>query len=185
MNIYSLTYIIWILSEIILNRFVRSGKSDKKSADKNTELYLWGTIMLSITIGVYVKYNFPLPVFYNVQFALFGIIIIFFGIIIRFLAIKQLGRFFTVDVTIREGHQLMQSGFYKYLRHPSYSGSLLSFLGFGLSLNNWFTLAIIFLPVLIAFIYRIKIEESVLTEQFGNQYQDYKSKTKCIIPFIY
>jgi protein-S-isoprenylcysteine O-methyltransferase Ste14 len=96
-----------------------------------------------------------------------------------------LGRFFTVNVTIRDDHKLIQSGFYKYLRHPSYTGSLLSFLGFGLSLDNWLSLAIIFLPTLFAFIYRMKVEENVLSEQFGEQYQDYILKTKRIIPFIY
>jgi protein-S-isoprenylcysteine O-methyltransferase Ste14 len=185
MNIFFLTYIIWILSEIILNRFIRSGKSDKKSADKNTELYLWVSIIVSITIGIFVRIKFSSPIFFREQLALIGITLIIIGIIIRFIAIKQLGRFFTVDVTIRDNHQLIQNGFYKYLRHPSYTGSLLSFLGFGLSLNNWFSLAIIFLPILLAFIYRINIEENVMSEQFGKQYQDYISKTKRIIPFIY
>ncbi|HEY5123787.1 MAG TPA: isoprenylcysteine carboxylmethyltransferase family protein [Ignavibacteria bacterium] len=185
MNIFFLTYIIWILSEIILNRFIRSGKSDKKSADKNTELYLWVSIIVSITIGIFVRIKFSSPIFVNEQLALIGIIVIIIGIIIRFITIKQLGRLFTVDVTIRDNHQLMQNGFYKYLRHPSYTGSLLSFLGFGLSLNNWFTLTIVFLPILIAFIYRMNIEENVLSEKFGKQYQDYISKTKRLIPFVY
>jgi protein-S-isoprenylcysteine O-methyltransferase Ste14 len=96
-----------------------------------------------------------------------------------------LGRFFTVNVTIRIDHQLIQSGFYKYLRHPSYTGALLSFLGLGLSLNNWFSLVIVFLPTLFAFIHRMNIEENVLAEQFGKQYQDYISKTKRILPFVY
>ena len=185
MNIYQVIYILWLLSEIILNRLVRSGKSDKKSADKNTEIYLWVTIIISITIGVFVSIKFSLPILLNGQLALIGIAIIIVGIIIRFIAIKQLGRFFTVNVTIRDDHKLIQSGFYKYLRHPSYTGSLLSFFGFGLSLNNWLSMAIIFLPTLFAFIYRMKIEENVLSEQFGKQYQDYISNTKRIIPFIY
>ena len=185
MNIFFLTYIIWGLSEVIMNRLVRSGKNDKKGADNNTELYLWLSIIIFITIGVFVSLNFPLNIFINAQFKLIGIIIIFVGIIIRFIAIKQLGRFFTVDVTIRKDHQLIQSGFYKHLRHPSYTGSLLSFLGFGLSLNNWLSLAIVFIPTLITFIYRMNIEEKVLTEQFGKLYSDYLDKTKRLIPFIY
>jgi protein-S-isoprenylcysteine O-methyltransferase Ste14 len=185
MNIFFLTYIIWILSEIILNRFFRSGKSDKKSADKNTELYLWVSIIVSITIGIFVRIKFSSPIFFNEQLALIGITLIIIGIIIRLITIKQLGRLFTVDVTIRDNHQLMQNGFYKYLRHPSYTGSLLSFLGFGLSLNNWFSLTIVFLPILIAFIYRMNIEENVLSKKFGKQYQDYISKTKRLIPFVY
>ena len=107
------------------------------------------------------------------------------GIGFRLLAIKQLGRFFTVDVTIRENHQLLQTGFYKYLRHPSYTGSLLTFFGFGISLNNWLGLGIVILPTVITMLYRIRIEEKVLTEQFGKSYLEYSSKTKRLIPFIY
>jgi protein-S-isoprenylcysteine O-methyltransferase Ste14 len=185
MNIINLTCTLWILSEVLLNRLFRSGKSDKQATDKNTELYLWISIIISITIGICASRMFAFPIFLNTQFQLIGIVIIILGIIIRLVAIKQLGRFFTVDVTIRKDHQLMQSGFYKYLRHPSYTGSLLSFLGFGLSLNNWLSFIIVLLPTLFAFIYRISIEEKVLTEQFGKQYLDYMSKTKRLVPFIY
>jgi len=185
MNIIYLVYFFWILSEVILNRLTRSGKSDKQGADKNTELYLWLSIIISITIGVFISRMFALPIFLNERLKLIGITVIIIGILIRLIAIKQLGKFFTVDVTIRNDHQLMQSGFYKYVRHPSYTGALLSFLGFGLSLNNWLSLAIVFLPTLFAFIHRMNIEEKVLTEQFGKQYQDYVSKTKRILPFVY
>ena len=183
--IFYITYLLWILSEVLLNRLIRSNKSDKQAADKNTELYLWLSIIISITIGDFIMITFTFPIFPNERLAITGIAIIIIGIIIRLIAIKQLGRFFTVDVTIRKDHQLMQSGFYKYLRHPSYTGSLLSFFGFGLSLNNWLSFFVVFLPVLFAFIHRINIEEKVLTEQFGKQYLDYIRKTKRLIPFVY
>ena len=176
---------MWFLSEIILNSFLRSGKSDKQSSDKNTLLLLWVSIIISITIGVFLSKTTYIPVLKSEQIALIGISAIIIGIIIRLVAIKQLGKFFTVDVTIRENHQLLQSGLYKFLRHPSYTGSLISFLGFGLSLNNWLSLFIVFLPVLFSIIHRINIEEKVLTERFGKQYSDYIAGTKRLIPFVY
>ena len=96
-----------------------------------------------------------------------------------------MGKYFTVDVTIREGHQIKKDGVYSILRHPSYSASLLTFLGLGLFLNNWISLIIAFIPPFLAFLYRIKIEEKALTEQFGQDYIDYKKQTKKLIPFIY
>ena len=107
------------------------------------------------------------------------------GMVMRLVAVKQLGKFFTVDVTIRKGHQLMKNGVYKYIRHPSYTGSLLSFIGYGISLNNYVALATVLIPVVGSFIYRINIEEKALTEQFGQHYSDYKTTTKRLIPFIY
>lgn len=185
MNIFFITYFIWILSEVLLNRLMRSGKTDKKTTDNHTELFLWITIVIAITLATYVSLTTIHPIFSRYGFQTTGIIIILIGIVIRFIAIKQLGRFFTVDVTIRENHQLLQTGFYSVLRHPSYSGALLSFLGFGLSLNNWLGIPIAFLPVLFMFIHRMNTEEKVLTEQFGEQYLAYIKKTKRIIPFIY
>jgi protein-S-isoprenylcysteine O-methyltransferase Ste14 len=164
---------------------VRSGKTDNKAIDKHAELLLWITIIIAITLATYVSLATSHPIFSSYEFETTGIIIIYIGIVIRFIAIKQLGRFFTVDVTIRENHQLMQRGFYSVLRYPSYSGALLSFLGFGFSLNNWLGLPIAFIPVLFMFIHRINTEENVLTEQFGEQYTTYINKTKRIILFVY
>jgi protein-S-isoprenylcysteine O-methyltransferase Ste14 len=160
-----LIYILWILSEIILNRLFRAGKSDQQSRDKKTEFVLWITIAIAVTSAVFATFICALPISRHPQTSLLGLILIFIGIIFRFVAIKQLGRFFTVDVTIRKDHQLMQNGFYKYLRHPSYTGSLLSFLGFGLSLNNWMSLGFAFIPVLLAFIRRMNIEEKERQDQ--------------------
>ncbi len=178
-------YFLWFISEVLLNRLIRSGKSDKKAKDKNTEIYLWMAVVFTITISVYISAAYPTLVLCNDKIKLIGLIIIVLGVIFRFIAIKQLGRFFTVNVTIRNDHQLIQSGLYKYLRHPSYCGSLISFLGFGISLNNWLSIIFIIIPYSLAVMYRIKVEEKVLTEQFGKQYLDYKKHTKRIIPFIY
>jgi len=186
MNIYIFNgvAIVWILSEIYLNRFLRSAKQDKH-ADKNTELFLWITIGLATFAGVFLSRAWALPVFADEDLAYVGIAMMVLGILIRFSAIKQLGKYFTVDVAVRQDHQLMQMGFYKYLRHPSYAGSLISFLGFGIALNNWISVAAVFIPVLIAFILRMNVEEKVLTEQFGKPYTDYMSQTKRVLPFVY
>ncbi len=185
MNLFNSIYLLWVVSEIVLNRVMRSGKSDTKSADKNSLLIIWITILISITVGVFISKTLIFPIVSNAGLEFVGLSILILGIVFRLIAVKQLGRFFTVAVTIRENHELFQSGLYKYLRHPSYSGSLLSFLGFGFSLNNWFSLVLVFLPTLFAMIYRISIEEKVLEAQFGEEYIEYCSKTKRLIPFIY
>ena len=99
--------------------------------------------------------------------------------------IRSLGKYFTVDVTIRQDHQIKKEGFYKFLRHPSYAFSLLTSLGFGLYLNNWLSLIFAFVPPFLAFSYRIKIEEQALVEKFGDEYTEYRKSTNKMIPFIY
>ena len=64
-------------------------------------------------------------------------------------------------------------------------GSLLSFAGFGISLNNWFSVIIIVTLMTWAMHRRIVIEEKALTDQFGETYRDYIKKTYQLIPWIY
>lgn len=177
---------IWLLSEILLNRLLRSKANDKKGTDKQSLGTLWVVIIISIFIGVFISYAVKAPVCsHSVAISYVGLSFVLLGVILRLIIIKSLGKFFTVDVTIRENHQLKKDGIYKYLRHPSYAASLISFLGMGIALNNWFSLLIIVVPVFCAFAYRIKVEEEALIQQFGNEYIEYKKRTKGLIPFVW
>jgi protein-S-isoprenylcysteine O-methyltransferase Ste14 len=184
-SIFTIIYIIWALSEIFISQFMRSSANDKKNQDKNSLAFIWITIIIAMTLAIYISINYYLPLssFQTVRFI--GLALILAGIVLRSLIIISLGKYFTADVTIRKGHQLKKDGFYTHLRHPSYSASLLSFIGFGLSLNNWVSLILIVAAILFAFIRRINIEEKTLTEHFGQEYMEYKKKTNRLIPFVY
>ncbi len=185
MYIFIITWVCWFLSEIFLNRLFRSKIDKSKDMDKNSLRFIWITIALSISIGVFIAFNIAAPIIRVNYFGYFGLLVIVSGVVIRFVAVYILGKFFTVDLAIDNNHKLVKKGSYKYIRHPSYTGSLLSFLGLGLSLNNWLSLAVIFIPVLISFIYRINVEEKLLLQQKDLEYKDYKNQTKRLIPFIY
>ena len=101
------------------------------------------------------------------------------------MVVDNLGKYFTVDVTIRKDHQLKTDGFYSLVRHPSYAFSLLTFFGLAIVLNNYIATIVLLVPVVSMFIYRINIEEKALKDQFGKDYCDYMKKTKRLIPFIY
>ena len=184
-SVFTVIYIIWGLSEIFINRFMRSKTGDKKNQDKNSLGFIWITIVVSIALSVYISMNYYFPVSTFPAIKYFGLGLILAGVILRGVVIGSLGKYFTADVTIRQGHQLKKDGFYKYLRHPSYTSSLISFIGFGISLNNFVSLIIIIAAILFAFIRRINIEEKMLTEYFGREYIDYKKNTYRLIPFIY
>jgi protein-S-isoprenylcysteine O-methyltransferase Ste14 len=185
LSVATLTYIVWFSSEILLNRIFRSGAKDIRNKDRNSLRYIWWTIIFSISIGVYLSRRYFFPISIGDWMPITGLVMIWFGVILRFYVIRTLGSFFTVDVTIRENHLLKTNGCYKYLRHPSYSAALVSFTGFGLALNNWFSLLMVTLPVFFVFIVRIRIEEQVLIEKFGEAYLDYRKSTWAVIPFIY
>jgi protein-S-isoprenylcysteine O-methyltransferase Ste14 len=177
--------VIFLVSEIALV-VSRHSRSQSKGKDRLTLPLLWLVITISIFAGFYCRAAFPhfrLP--YPVSFYSAGLILFVIGLIIRWLAIIQLGRFFTVNVAIAEDHELVTTGLYHYVRHPSYSGTLLTFLGFALCLLNWISLAVIFLPITIAFLWRMKVEEEALRQNFGRRYLEYASATARLAPGIY
>jgi protein-S-isoprenylcysteine O-methyltransferase Ste14 len=175
----------WFFSELFLNRFFRSASYGKGSQDKGSVRVIWITIGLANTAGILSSIFVSLPVCSSPMAGYSGAGLILAGMILRFISVLTLGRFFTVDVTIRDNHRLKKEGLYRFIRHPSYLGSIISFIGFGISLNNWISLFIISAPVTLAMIYRISIEEKLLKERFGGEYIDYVSRTSRLIPWIY
>lgn len=185
MSVFNIIWIIWCASEVLLNRLIRSGADDKKKQDRGSLIFIWLMITLAISSGIIFPKHINIPISDQLLIPYFGLFIIVLGMALRFFSIWSLGRFFTVDVTIRDNHEIKKDGLYKIIRHPSYTGSLLSFIGFGISLNNWLSLVAVIFFIMIAFLYRIMIEEKALVEHFGNGYLDYKKNTYRLIPWIY
>ncbi|MBW8686126.1 methyltransferase family protein [Chitinophaga rhizophila] len=187
MYLYLRIFVIvaWILSEILLSRLLKSSQTDKTRADKQSLRIIWITIMIALPVAHVVSGFIHLPICNTPAGMQAGLLLIVLGMIYRFTAVYILGRYFTVDVAIREDHKIVRKGLYRYTRHPSYLGSLISFFGNGFVLNSWIGLAISFIPVLVAFLYRMKIEEALLMSNFGQEYADYKKKTWRLIPFVY
>lgn len=87
------------------------------------------------------------------------------------LSILYLGRFFTINVAIAADHRLIDSGPYRFIRHPGYTGGLLLFLGLALCMGNWLSVAVIMVPIFAAFYRRMNVEESALSEALGEPYR--------------
>ena len=183
--IFNIIWITWCASEILLNRLMRSSSNDKKGQDKGSLRFIWIMIALAISFGFIFANYIKVPISNQLLISYVGLFIIIVGMAIRFISIWSLGKYFTVDVTIRNNHKIKKDGFYKIIRHPSYSGSLLSFIGFGISLNNWISLTTVVVLIMISFLYRIKIEEKILIDQLGKEYLDYKKNTYRLLPWIY
>ena len=187
LNTISLTIgLLWVLSEIVLARVKRSGLKSSDLTDRNSLRVIWITIAVSTTLGwIFGISNAGHIYGFEYTFRITGLVLITAGILIRAIAIIILNKYFTVDVAIVSGHRLITSGMYKYVRHPSYTGSLLSFAGLGIFWCNWVSMIVIILPVFAAFSYRIKVEEKVLIKNFGEEYISYTEKTKKLLPKIY
>jgi len=178
--------LFFLVSEFLLTVTRRSRSKTGTRQDQSTLGVLWLVIMASVAAGVYVARNHSGAALTNGRLFMFaGIVLFVLGITLRWWAIIVLGRFFTVDVTIEKDHELIERGPFRVLRHPSYSGVLLAFVGFALSLQNWAALLIVLLPIFTAFIHRMNVEEKALTLGLGSTYTDYTKRTKRLVPFVY
>ncbi len=179
--------LLFLLTEIHRSIKLRN-KAERKSvgADKNSLRILWVTIIISMLLGGFLTQFHGMQItFFQPYWFYCGVLIALFGFILRVVAIQQLGKAFTVDVQIAANQQLKQDGLYATLRHPSYTGALMAFLGLAITFSNWWSLMVICVPIFAVFIYRISIEEQALTAEFGDAYVAYCKKTRRLIPYIY
>ena len=174
---------VWVGSEVMLGIISRRG--DSATHDRGSLRVLWALLVVAIFVAARLR-AIPLGRMpqRNAMFWI-GIALIVIGIIVRASAIFTLRRFFTVAVTIQDSHELIDRGLYNIVRHPSYSGALVSFIGLGFAFGNWMSLAVILAGALIGFAYRIRVEEAALTNHFGDRYRAYAARTKRLIPGIY
>ncbi len=177
--------LLWMASEIVLVILTRS-KKDSRDRDQGSIVWLNAVIYSSIaiavtmgTLGIGKVKGLPAAV------PLAGLVMMIVGIAIRWTAILTLRKYFTVNIVIQEGHKVVKSGIYRFVRHPSYSGALLAFWGMGLIFTNIISLVVLVGPVTIGFIKRIKIEETALLEAFGEEYEEYRKHSKKLLPGIY
>jgi protein-S-isoprenylcysteine O-methyltransferase Ste14 len=116
---------------------------------------------------------------------LLGFVMLAGGILIRVWAINVLGKHFTATATLNQDHQLIRTGPYRFVRHPSYLGAFLAIIGSTVFLNTIYAVAIAIICMSVAYYIRISVEEKMLASYFGKQYDEYQLKTKRFIPFVW
>ncbi len=176
---------VWIVSELTLLIWFRA-RTDSQNRDQGSLKWLNIVIYTCVTLAVILGFlrigavNIPGPVIPWV-----GLTLIVLGLIIRWVAILTLRRFFTTNVAIQSGHRLIRTGLYRIIRHPSYTGSLVSFWGLGLAFSNWLSFIVLAVPITIVFLKRIGVEEQALLSAFGEEYVNYRQTSRALLPWIY
>jgi len=107
------------------------------------------------------------------------------GMALRFYAMWVLGRSFTYYVAFQAGQTIVEAGPYRYIRHPSYAGALITLVGLGLALGNWASLLVLLACMASGYAYRISVEESALVAVLGDPYKQYMRRTRRLVPFLF
>jgi len=186
MVLFWVVFTACFLPEVIGGLLQHSGERDKRQ-DRGSMGALVGGIAASLALALNISVRWPGPnICADRQVMVWlGIVVMLLGLALRWYSIRVLGRFFTRDVAIREGHRIVRDGPYRYLRHPCYSGTLLQILGIGLVLDGWRALTVLAAVNAVGFGYRIAVEEAALRAAFGDEYLAYARATKRIVPLIY
>lgn len=185
MPVFILLVALWVGSEVVINqrRSADRGRAYDRGTLRLLYMAVYGAVGLALVLAWQRVGQFSpawrMPLFWT------GCTMMAAGMLLRAWSVRVLAEHFTVDVAIRPGHELVRRGPYRLLRHPSYTGSLLTFYGFALALGSAWSLAVIVAAVTPAFLWRIQVEEAVLRRAFPDAYPAYARATKRLVPFVW
>ncbi len=123
----------------------------------------------------------------DAHFALYilGLVLLGGGIALRQWAVTVLGRFFTTDVRVRTDQTVVETGPYRWVRHPSYTGLIATFVGIGLALGNWAAVAVLAVLPTIGLLIRIRAEEALLLRELGEPYRRFAAGRARLVPGVW
>jgi protein-S-isoprenylcysteine O-methyltransferase Ste14 len=114
-----------------------------------------------------------------------GILILLAGSMLRRYCFRTLGRYFTANVRVQADQPVIEDGPYRLVRHPSYTGGMIMYLGTGLALTNWLSTLILLGMGALTYAYRVRVEERALGNSIGRPYLEYMRRTKRFVPFVF
>lgn len=178
--IFIVLSIFWLLEFLLFKS--RTGKNEND--DSRSFPWIMFSVLLVITVSVVSREtDIILLPYAPVTYA--GIVLFAAGITLRYWGILELGKQFTRDVQVRAEDRIVSSGPFRILRHPLYTGLLLIVLGFSLYMNSiagFLIVWVVFLPFLLR---RIRLEEEMLKQGFGKEYESWMKTRYRLLPYIY
>lgn len=178
------SFVLWNLFEIAVNARRRPG-AEHTRWDRGSYRVLAVSISLAFAAAFTATLALPgaaLPA-QRLFFAL-GIACVLAGTALRGYAVASLGRFFTVQVATHAAQTVIDSGPYRLIRHPAYTGQLLALIGFALALGNGAGVLAVLVLAGPGYAYRIKVEEAALLASLGDAYARYTRRTWRLIPYL-
>jgi protein-S-isoprenylcysteine O-methyltransferase Ste14 len=173
--------ITFVVEPLLIRRGGRQERRTKEDRGSAAAIFLgtFSAIVVAFSLG---GANItPLP-----EWAFFvGIALMLVGVVIREWAIATLGGFFLFSVGVLQNHHVVDTGPYRLVRHPGYSGTIVTFAGIGLAIQSILGVLVLLVICGVVYSYRISIEERALTKDLGEPYVEYMKRTKRLIPYVF
>jgi protein-S-isoprenylcysteine O-methyltransferase Ste14 len=142
----------------------------------------WIGMMLAFLFGFMPFGQFPSAIRSDGYYV--GVVIMIAGSLLRRRCWRELGEHFTGDVKAAADQPVVQTGPYRWVRHPSYTAGMLMFVGIGVALTNWLSIVVVLAASAVAYSYRVRVEERALLAEIGQPYADFMRTRKRFIPFV-
>jgi len=177
-----LIYAFWVVLVVYLTLTAFGAQPDKE-----THLGQSFGLMFAIIAAFLLPH---LSIFRFVNFApvtlalnIVGVILCAAGGIFLVWARQTIGKNWSQTVSAKQGHELVTSGPYSYVRHPMYTGGLIAVIGSAIVCGGAFVFLLVILGAL--FLWRVGAEDKLMAQQFPKEYPEYKERTKALIPFVW
>lgn len=186
---FAITIIMWIVFAI---GFLLLKRRQKQNEQKKNKLAMIGMMLEGVGFAfVFTVRREPFTNIFQMNSSIQILLTIFSGILaiasvwLGLSAVKTLGKQWNIKAQIIEGHELITTGPYKIVRHPIYSALFGLLIVTGYSITQLWAFIIAIVLYFIGTIFRTRVEEQLLIQHFGDQYEKYKKKVPALIPFIF
>jgi len=186
---FAITIIMWIVFAIA---FLLLKRRQKQNEQKKNKLAMIGMMLEGVGFAfVFTVRREPFTNIFQMNSSIQILLTIISGTLaiasvwLGLSAVKTLGKQWNIKAQIIEGHELITTGPYKIVRHPIYSALFGLLIVTGYSITQLWAFIIAIVLYFIGTIFRTRVEEQLLIQHFGDQYEKYKKKVPALIPFIF
>lgn len=183
-GLVELLFVAFILTEVLMRRSGEAKQLGGTPADKASTRLIGVSLVVAIALIIVTSYS-NAGAFTSISVGIVGITLMVLGLALRFWSMGVLGRYYSRTLRVVEGHRLVRKGPYRIVRHPGYLSSLCIWMGGALGLQNVILICVFLLGFSAVYVYRISMEEKMLRDEFGAEYDNYAANSWRLIPFVY
>jgi protein-S-isoprenylcysteine O-methyltransferase Ste14 len=177
------TCAVWVAAEL---RQSRRTRADAVAEDRGSRTVIAVCGAAAWFVASFAERNLPgTSIDHRAVWMVVAMLVMWSGIALRFWAMHVLGKYFTFTVMTSGAQEVVSRGPYRLIRHPGYAGAALAFLGLGVMLGNWVSVAALVVLPAVGYVNRIRVEEAALHASLGDRYRAYAEGRKRLLPYVW